>query len=148
MSFQLAPPRDHQTNPAEQSIRTFKDHFIATIFGIDDKYPWNQWCRLIKPSTKTPNMLRGSRINPKLSAYQQIWGDFDYNTTTLAPPGRLAVIYDAPLDRPTWSNHGTIEYYTGPAEDHYRNYRIYIPTTGGKRIGSTVDLFPKYVQMP
>ena len=43
ISFQLAPPRDHRTNPAEQSIRTFKDHFIATLFGIDEKYPGNQW---------------------------------------------------------------------------------------------------------
>ena len=87
MSFQLAPPRNHQTNPEERSTRTFKDQFIATLFGIDDKYPGNQWCRLIKPSTKTLTMLRGSRINTKLSAYQQIWDDFDYNKTTLAPPG-------------------------------------------------------------
>ena len=114
MSFQLAPPRDHQNNPSERSIRNFKDNLIATLFVIDDKYPGNQWCRLIKPSTNTLNMLRGSRINPKLSAYQQIWGDFDYNTTPLAPPGCLAVIYDAPEDRPTWSNHGTIGYYIGP----------------------------------
>ena len=93
-------------------------------------------------------MLRGSRINPKISAYQQIWGDFDYNTTPLAPPGFHAVIYNEPEDRPTWSNHGTIGYYIGPAENHYRNYRIYIPKTGGTRIGSTVDFFPKHVQMP
>ena len=98
MSFQLAPPRDHRTNPEERSIITFKDNFIATLFGIDDKYPGNQWCQLIKSSTKTLNMLQGSRINPKLSAYQQIWGDFDYNTTPLAPPGFLEVIYDAPED--------------------------------------------------
>ena len=64
------------------------------------------------------------------------------------PPGCLAVIYDAPEDRPTWSNHGTIGYYTGTDEDHYRNYRIYIPTTGGTRIGSTVYFFPKHGQMP
>ena len=148
ISFQLAPPRDHWTNPAERSIRTFKDHFIATLFGIYDKYPGNQWCRLIRPGTMTLNMLRGSRTNPKFSSYQQIWGDFEYNTTTLSPPGCLAVIYDASEYRPTWSNHGTIGYYTGPAEDHYRNNRIYIPTTGGTRIGSTVDFFPKHVQMP
>ena len=41
--FQLAPPRYHRTNPAELSVRTFKDHFIATLFGIDEKYPGNQW---------------------------------------------------------------------------------------------------------
>ena len=144
MSFQLAPPRDHRTNPAGKSIRTFKDNFIATLFGIDDKYPGNQWCRLIKPSTKTLNMLRSSRINPKLSAYQQIWGDFDYNTTPLAPLVCLAVIYDAPEDQPTCFNHGTIGYYTGPAEYHYRNYIIYTPTTGGTRIGSTVYFFPNH----
>ena len=90
MSFQLAPPRDHRTNPAERSIRTFKDHFIATLFGIDDKYPGNQLYRFIKPSAKTLNILRGSRINPKLSAYQQIWYEFDYNTTPLASPAILA----------------------------------------------------------
>ena len=87
-------------------------------------------------------MLRGSIINPELSAYQKIWGDFDYNTTPLAPPVCLAVIYDAPEDQPTWSNHGTIGYYIGPAENHYHNYRIYIPTTGGTIIGSTVDSPP------
>ena len=77
-----------------------------------------------------------------------MWGDFDYNTTLLAPPGCLAVIYDAPEDQPTCSNHGKIGYYIGPAENHYPNYRIYIPTTGGTRIGSTVNFFPKHVQMP
>ena len=66
----------------------------------------------------------------------------------MAPPGCLAVIYDAPEDRPTWYNHGTIGYYTGPAEYHYRNYIIYTPTTGGTIIGSTVDFFSKHVQMP
>ena len=93
-------------------------------------------------------MLRGSRINPKLSAYQKIRGDFDYNTTPLAPPGLLAVIYYSPEDQPTCSKHGTIGYYNGPAEDQYCNYRIYIPATVGTRIGSTVDFFPKHVQMP
>ena len=58
-------------------------------------------------------MLRGSRINPKLSAYQQIWGDVDYNQTPLAPPGCLAVIYDAPEDRPTWSNHAQLDNILG-----------------------------------
>ena len=66
----------------------------------------------------------------------------------MAPPGCLEVIYDAPEYRLTWSNHGTIGYYNGPAEDHYRNYRIYTPTTGGTITGSTVDFFPKHVHMP
>ena len=64
---------------------------------------------------KTLNILLGSKINPKLSAYQQIWGVSDYNTTPLVPPGCLAVIYDALEDLPTWYNHGTIGYYTGTA---------------------------------
>ena len=66
----------------------------------------------------------------------------------MAPPGCLSVIYDAPEYQTTWSNHGTIGYYIGPTENHYRDYIIYIPTTGGTIIGSTVDFFPKHVQMP
>ena len=46
-------------------------------------------------------MLRGSRINPKKSAYNEIWGNFDFNKTPLAPPGCLVVAHERQQDRET-----------------------------------------------
>ena len=31
ISFQYVPPRSHRRNTAERSIRTFKNHFVATL---------------------------------------------------------------------------------------------------------------------
>ena len=38
-------------------------------------------------------MLQPSRINPNLSAYMQIWGNFDFNKTPLTPIGCKAIIH-------------------------------------------------------
>ena len=34
-------------------------------------------------------MIQQSRINPKFSAYNQVWGNFNFNKTPLAPPGKV-----------------------------------------------------------
>ena len=34
IKLQLVPPYDHQTNPAERAIGTFKDHFIAGLASL------------------------------------------------------------------------------------------------------------------
>ena len=83
MKFQLAPPGDHRTNPAERAVQTFKNHFIYLVYGIDEKFPVNQCDRLIKHAVVTLNILRSSRINPLLSAYNQLYGNFYFNTTPL-----------------------------------------------------------------
>ena len=47
LDYQLAPPGNHQTLPAERSIQTFKNHFIAGLYCVDNRFPGNQWDRLI-----------------------------------------------------------------------------------------------------
>ena len=147
-TFQLVLPRIHCRNSVEQAIQTFKNHFIALLYGIDDKFPANQWDRLVKHAVITLNMLRPSRINPLLSAYNQLWGNFDFNSTPLAPPGCKVIVHESPTDRGTWASHGVIGYYCEPSLKHYRNFQCYIPETNGMRDGVTIDFFPKLVQMP
>ena len=96
MKFQLAPPGDHRTNPAERAVQTFKNNFISLMYGMDDKYPANQWDRLVKHAVTTLCMLHPSTINPLLSAYNQLWGNFDFNTTPLAPPLDAKSLYMNP----------------------------------------------------
>ena len=65
---QLTPACQHQTNAAERAIRTFKNHFLAGLCSVDSNFPLHLWDRLIEQATITLNLLRQSRINPKLSA--------------------------------------------------------------------------------
>ena len=79
VEFQLVPPHVHRRNAAERSIRTFKNHFIAGLCSADKDFPIHLWDRLVPQAELTLNLLRGSRINPKLSAWAQIHGIFDFN---------------------------------------------------------------------
>ena len=69
IDFQLAPPGEHKRNIAERCIRTWKNHFIAGLECCDNSFPASLWDYLLPQARITLNLLRGSRINPKLSAY-------------------------------------------------------------------------------
>jgi hypothetical protein len=90
VDFQLAPPHLQRRNAAERAICTFKNHFIAGLCSTNPDFPLHLWDRLIPHALLSLNLLRGSRINPTLSAHAQLHGAFDYNRTPLAPPPVLA----------------------------------------------------------
>jgi hypothetical protein len=87
IDFQLVPPGIHRRNAAERAICTFKNHFIAGLCSVDKDFPLHLWDRLVPQALITLNLLCGSRINPKQSAYSQVFGNFNYNKTPMAPPG-------------------------------------------------------------
>ena len=87
ITYQLVPPHNHRTNLAERAIQTFKNHFKAGLATVDPDFPLAEWDRLIPQAEITLNLLHASRVNPKLSAYAYIFGEFNYNATPLAPPG-------------------------------------------------------------
>ena len=70
---------------AERGIQTLKNHFISVLYRCDPTFLKNQWDRVLLVAVITLNMLRPSRINPAKSAYNEIWGNFDFNKTPLAP---------------------------------------------------------------
>ena len=117
--FQLVPPHHHRQNSAERAIQTFKNHFIAGIDSVNKNSPVHLWCRLLPHCLLTLNLLRPSRINPKLSAYAQLHDAFDFNLTPLAPPGTKIIIYDKPAIRGSWTTRGYKGWYIGPAFNHY-----------------------------
>ena len=94
--FQLVLPNLHQNNMAEKAIGTFKDHLITILCSCDPYFPMHMWCRLIRQATTTLNLLRQSRINPRLSAEAQLNGASVFNAAPLAPPETKAVIYEKP----------------------------------------------------
>ena len=66
--WQLVPPHQHQANAAERAIQTFKHHMKACLATIDPQYPLREWDRLLPQCELTLNLLRASKVNPKLSA--------------------------------------------------------------------------------
>ena len=69
-TFQLVPPHQHRVNAAEKAIRTFKNHLLSGIATCDPEYPITEWDRLLPQAELMLNLLRNSRLNPKLSSLQ------------------------------------------------------------------------------
>jgi hypothetical protein len=148
IKFQLVPPYLHHTNAAEKAIGIYKDHLIAGLSSCDPSFRMHLWDRLLPQATLTLNLLRFSRINPRLSAEAQLNGAFDFNRTPLAPPGTRVLVYENPEKRRTWAAHGVDGWYIGSAPEHYRCYKVYIPKTRAERTAHTVDFFPHNCPVP
>jgi hypothetical protein len=142
ITFQLVPPYSHRRNSSERAIRSFKDHLIAGICSTEKSFPMHLWERLLPQAVITLNMLRTSRISPKLSAATQIFGQYDFNRTPMATPGTRIIAHETPSRRRAWAPHGQDGWYIGPALENYRCYTVYITKTRGDRIVETVDFFP------
>ena len=91
--YQTVPPHTHRANLAERAIQTFKEHFKTGLAATQPNFPVTQWDHLIPQAVMTLNMLCSSRINPKISAYASIFGEFNYNVTPLLPPGMKVIAH-------------------------------------------------------
>jgi hypothetical protein len=106
------------------------------------------WDILLPQTVITLNMLRTSRINPRLSAATNILGQFDFNRAPMAPPGARIMAHETPSRRRTWAQHEQDGGYIGPALEHYRCYTVYITKTRGNKIVETVDFSPEKLTLP
>jgi hypothetical protein len=99
--IQLVNPDDHRVNAAERAMQTWKNHWIAGLGTLDPNCPLQLWCQFIEQGQDTLNMLRVSRINPKLSSYAALEGQFNFNKTPLEPVGTKALVFLDPNKRNT-----------------------------------------------
>jgi hypothetical protein len=130
IAYQLVPPHCHRRNAAERAIRTFKEHFVASISSVDPSFPTHLWDRLLPQAEIT------------------LHGLVDYNKTAFAPPGCKIIAHEKPGKRRTWNSHGQHGYSLGPAMHHYRCQNVYISTTASDRIVDTLEFFHDNYQMP
>ena len=87
-------------------------------------------------------------MNPKLSAYALLHGQFNYMKTPIAPPGIRVQAHEKPSNRASFATHSSGGWYIGPAKMHYRCYQIYMPKTGATQIFDVVEFFPHRFKMP
>jgi hypothetical protein len=148
INIQLTPPHNHRVNATERAIATFKEHFIAALATMDMHYPLELWDEFLPQVELTLNMLCASQWNPNKSANQEVYSSFDFNKTPLAPLGTKALIYDDPASHASWAPHATNGFYIGPASNHYRCLRFYIPSTRRLRFSDTWCPYPTHCQIP
>ena len=145
IKFQLVPPYLHRRIASERAMQTLKNHLISGLSTCDPNFPINQWDKLIPQASITLNLLRSSRRQPKLSAQACIFGNFDFNKTPIAVAGTKVVSYETPAQRRTFAPHGVDAFYVGPAEDHYRCVKVFVPATNDVRVVPTLDWFPSKI---
>jgi hypothetical protein len=145
IDFQLAPPGILRRNAAKQAICTFKNYFIARLSVTGSRFPLHLWCRLLPQALLTLNLMQGSCINPKLLAWSQVYGNYNFNRP---PPGIHVIVHEKPALCQSWAAHGVDGWYIGPALDSYRCYRTYIWSTQWERISDTLAWFPTKIPMP
>jgi hypothetical protein len=79
-AWQIVEPHNHRVNAAERAIQTFKNHFISGLCTTDQNLPFQLWDQLARQAEITCNLLWASRLNPHISAYQELTGKpYDWN---------------------------------------------------------------------
>ena len=148
INHQLVPPHNHRANAAERAIQTFKSHFKAGLASLDPTFPVTEWDRLLPQAFLTLNLLRTSRVNPNLSAYAVMHGQFDFGATPLAPPGTKILVHHKPSHRHSWDPHGQEGFYIGPSLQDYRCVKCFIPSSRAEVNSDTVAILPHDIPFP
>ena len=92
--------------------------------------------------------MRDSRTNPALSAYTNMFVDYDYKSTPMPPPGTKLVTYKKNVSISSWTSQGTIGCYVLPALNYYRFHRLVVAKIGAERIIDMVKLYAKMFTLP
>ena len=145
ITLDLTPVGQHRRNKAERAIRTFKNHFIATLARVDKDCPLELWPEFLEQIEFTLNLMR---ISPSgTSAWSSLHGLADLNKSSIAPL-EIKVVAHIPVKyRASWDSHGDVGFYVGRALDHYRCYKVWIPKTNDYRISDCLAWFPAINQV-
>ena len=110
---------------------------------MDENFTLNIWDKLLSQCLITLNLLCGSRINPKLSVYYQVYGAFNFNHTSLDSPGTRVLIKKN--QRFKVLGH---RWYAGPSINHHQNVKVWITETFYEQDADTLSCLSYHVSTP
>ena len=148
VSIQLVEPHNHRLNAAERTIQTFQNHLISGLSTWDASFPLLLWNNIVPQSQDYLNILRTSRVHPKLSAYSVLKGIHDFNRHPWAPPGTRATIFNLPETRTSFGPRDIDAWYIGPAPQNYRCYNFFLPLTGGILTSGQATFYSQHCTVP
>ena len=140
VTFQYVPSSTHRRLRAERAIRSWKNHFLATLATADAELPKNIWDEFIAQAELTLAHLRAYTINPAISSYEGIYGSkHNFSAHPINVLGVRTVALTPADKRESWAPHGIDCFYIGAALQHYRCHRVYVPATNDIRITDSLS---------
>ena len=148
-AYQTVAPGNggHRNNRDEGAIQTGSNHIISTIATTDPDFPIRYWCYGIEKMEMTMNMLRKTHVNPKISAFTYLHGQFAYGTVPVLPFGWKMVCFEDPADRQKQAFHRVEGFVLGMCTHQHRKIQGIIRLTNAVRETNTFTFFapPQYV---
>lgn len=129
-------------------MQTYKSYFKSGLVGTDLNFPLFEWDKLMPQANITLNLLRASRSNPKLSAHARMHGNFNFQSTPMAPLGTKVIIHAHPDKRGSWELNGQPGWYAGPSPNHYRCAQCFTPRTRLIVHSDSAEVFPNKITFP
>ena len=106
---------------------------VTGLSSLPPGFSMAEWDLLLPQAEITLNLLCNSQVNPKLSSYAYLFGNFDFNCTSLAPSGTLIEVHQKLKNR-VWHPHAKKYWFMGPAMEHYTCFK----TVSNKEITSDI----------
>ena len=141
MAYQLTPKVKHSRNSSKNQFKPGKITFYRTA-STHPYFPLSQWCKKFEQSNINLSLLRPSRINPKLSAYAQVFGALVYQNKSFPPSGMKLMAHVLPINCCLFEPHTMKVFSVGIEIEHYRCFKIFIPSNIGVHIYDTIRWFP------
>ena len=107
-----------------------------------------EWDCLLTQAELNLNSLRLARVNPKISAYAYLFGQFDCNKTPLVPSGTKVIAQTKVSKCASWELNCEKGWYIDPLPDHYRCIKVFPSKTRAEREVDTVTFFPASITFP
>ena len=148
ITIEYVPPGQHRANISERAIQTVKNIILSALATSNPLFPLEEWDRLLPHLEIIINIMRPSNVNSVVSAYETLFGKFNFKNTPLAPPGCSVRILDRAEERNTWEFHATRGFYIGPALLHHRCFRIFVPKTKSMRVSDSIYWLPSPISPP
>ena len=101
--FQYVPPHSKRRDAAERAI--------STLCTVDKDFPLLLWDAILPQTEMTLNLMRGSRVDPHISAWEQLHGKYNFDAHPIAPLGMHIILHEKPHQRGSWSPHGVEGFY-------------------------------------
>ena len=150
ITAQLVPPGSHRANNAERAIQTFKKALISALATANPDFPLEAVEHITPQVEFNINMLRPSRVDPSMSAFEYLYGPYNSDRWPLVPIGAKGLVYETAEQRAlgSFGPHGVVGFYVGRAIDHYGCYTMYIPETKALRVTDSIYWLPHNPDYP
>ena len=143
ITVSLVPPGNHRALRAERIIRVWKNHTNGCLNATSSLFPLSKVRFLLPHIDKTLNLLRPSKTNPNISAWEGLNGKpYDYNAHPFHPAGTRCVVLDRPENRDTWANHGREYFNVNSADKHYRCTELINSSSTVVRVSDSIQFLP------